>query len=89
MIIKPATNVTSYLTGNLLNIPRAKVISDTLGFSSNCKDDPCKVKNSWGFTVDGVACAIWDYKGSELQGRYSTFGPDGVFKKLFGANYSK
>ena len=54
-------------------------ITKILGFAPNVKDDPFKVKNSWGFKVDGVQCGIWDYKGS----RWSFFGPREIAEKLF------
>ena len=54
-------------------------ITKILGFPPNVKDDPFKVKNSWGFKVDGVQCGIWVYKGS----RWSFFGPREIAEKLF------
>ena len=63
-----------------------KDVEKVLGFKANCDDDPSKVTHSWGFTADGVACGIWDYKGSRV---LSTDGPDKVFVKLFGKKYSK
>ena len=55
-----------------------------LGFEPNIKDDPEKVKNSWGFRVhlkngDHDRGAIWDYKGS----RWSAFGNKEIFELLF------
>ena len=58
-------------------------VTRILGFAANCSDDPDKVQNSWGFTVDGVRCGVWDYKGF----KFSTFGPADALKKVFGANY--
>ena len=55
-------------------------IEQILGFEPNVKDDPYKVKNSWGFKVDGMHCGIWDYKGLP----WSAYGPEEVFIKLFG-----
>lgn len=64
-------------------------INEVLGFKPNIQDDPCKVVNSWGFTVDGVKCGIWDYKGSHHFDSFSTYGPDEIFCKLFPRNYRK
>jgi hypothetical protein len=75
-------------TGELNDIT-VEEISATLGFEPNVDDDPCKVVNSWGFTVDGHDCGIWDYKGSHKIGMFSTFGPDYVFRALFSPYYSR
>lgn len=72
----------SHRTGGLDSNLSVKQISEVLGFKPNVQDDPYKVKNSWGFKVDGVACGIWDYKNE----RWSTYGPRKVFVKLFGNN---
>lgn len=58
-------------------------IDKILGFESNCQDDPDKVKHSWGFTVDGTRCGIWDYKGSHHYNVFSWFGPSDILNKLF------
>ena len=42
----------SYRTG-VLNAITVDQIVEALGFKANCIDDPDKVVNSWGFTVDG------------------------------------
>lgn len=78
--------IASNRTGNLYDI-NVSTINRILGFEPNQDDDPDKVENSWGFVVDGVKCAIWDWKGSQNYGQFSTFGPDDVFIKLFGTNY--
>lgn len=55
-------------------------IEEVLGFKPNIDDDPCKVTMSWGFKIDGVACGIWDYKGS----RWSVYDPTShKVKQLF------
>lgn len=54
-------------------------ISKRLGFKSNCEDDPEKVKYSWGFTVNGKPCGIWDYKGA----RWSVYDPHDVLHLVF------
>ena len=85
MDIIPINQAGGSRTGTLKDITVEKII-DVLGFKPNCKDDPYKVKNSWGFTVDGVKCGIWDYKGSHKFGQFSTDGPREIFIKLFGDN---
>lgn len=65
-----------YLSPNIT----VEQISEVLGFSPNVKDDPDKVKYSWGFTINGKKCGIWDYKGS----RWSVYDPSGhLVKDLF------
>lgn len=82
-IIVPVKQCGDCRTGSLAGITVAE-INTILGFKSNCSDDPDKVKNSWGFTVNGVRCAVWDYKGSETVGRFSTFGPIESLRLVFG-----
>lgn len=95
LTVKPHSVGGSHRTGTLQNITVEK-INKILGFESNVKDDPYKVKNSWGFKVMAdilgvevtvATCGIWDYKGSHEYGTFSTYGPVGVFKKLFGKKY--
>jgi len=85
--ITPVANLTgSHRTGTLYDINVA-TISEILGFAPNVDDDPYKVVNSWAFEVDGIPCAIWDYKGSHHHGQFSTFGPQDIFDELFGSHY--
>lgn len=85
--ITPCADVCgSHRTGTIRGLTKYR-ISEILGFIPNVKDDPDKVVNSWGFKVDGVPCAIWDYKGSHHFDRFSTWGAHDVFKQLFGDNY--
>ena len=86
MIILPIDKIGDCRTGTLENISVAQ-INKILGFKPNCEDDPDKVKHSWGFTVDGIRCGVWDYKGSENYNSFSTFGPDDTLKKVFGDKY--
>ena len=88
MKITPINKSGSHKTGVLTNVT-VRQINAILGFKPNVQDDPCKVKHSWGFTVDGKECGIWDYKGSETVGMFSTYGPDDVFLELFGFNYGR
>jgi hypothetical protein len=71
-------------TGRLSDELTPEVIAETLGFGANVSDDHDKVLYSWGFTVDGVRCGIWDYK----ECRWSTFGPKSIFEKLFPGKYN-
>lgn len=87
MKITPCKTPGPYKTGSLTNLT-VQTICLVLGFPPNVKDDPAKVKNSWGFLADGSLCGIWDYKGSEKYGAFSTFGPKEVFEKLFPHNVS-
>ena len=76
----------THRTGNLLDI-NVSTISEILGFEPNVDDDPNKVVNSWAFIVGDEKCAVWDWKGSEQHGMFSTYGPSEIFEKLFGMNY--
>jgi hypothetical protein len=86
MEIKPNPNVMSHRTGSLHGITYNDIY-DRLGFPSNVMDDEAKVAYSWGFTVDGRDCAIWDWKGSHNRKIWSVYGPTEVFDKLFGKAY--
>ena len=74
----PNSKAGGHKTGELNDIT-VEQINEILGFAPNVDDDPDKVKHSWGFKVDGVHCAIWDYKGW----RWITYGPKEVFDKRF------
>ena len=64
----------------------ANEISDLLGFPPNCDDDEDKVVHSWGFTIDGEFCGVWDYKGSHHFKQFSADGKVGTLKKVFGGH---
>lgn len=66
-------------TGSISSRYNLADISRILGFKPNVKDDPDRVRYSWGFKADGKVCGIWDYRGN----RWSTYGPQEVFDKLF------
>lgn len=85
MNITKVSHVSSHRQHTLTNIT-AEEINNVLGFSSNVDDDPDKVKDSWGFDVDGKECAIWDYNGSHRDGEYSAFGDFDTLVKLFPNN---
>lgn len=88
MKVTPNSQAGSGRTGTLSNIT-VDEINTVLGFTPNVDDDPDKVVNSWGFTVDGHECGIWDYKGSHEWNEFSTGGPDYVFRTLFPNSYRK
>jgi len=49
-----------------------------------------KVTLMWRFLVDGKLCGIWNYRKSyEACGELSTFGPDEIFRTVFGEAYSR
>lgn len=76
---KVGPNRTSTIEGLTL-----EQIEEKLGFPANCEDDPDKVRWSWGFEVDGVYCAVWDYKGSADYEVWSAYGPKETLIKVFG-----
>jgi hypothetical protein len=82
-IIKPVNEAGDSCNVRIEGLSVAQ-ITKRLGFKPNVQDDPYKVKNSWGFTVDGVRCGVWDYKGSEKYNAFSAFGPDEALRKVFG-----
>lgn len=83
--IAPVDRAGDSRTGSLSSELSVEDINTILGFPPNVQDDPDKVKYSWGFTIDGVRCGIWDYRG----GRWSTFGPREAFVKVFGEDKVK
>ncbi len=82
MIIEPVSKAGDYACGSLHGLRFEEIVA-TLGFMPNVADDPSKVRHSWGFTVDGQRCGIWDYKGSANADQWSFFGPKDVFVRLF------
>ena len=63
-VIIPVNEAGDFRTASVVDLSVSD-IEKRLGFTANCEDDPSKVKHSWGFTVDGERCGVWDYKGSE------------------------
>lgn len=86
MKIIPNNTAGGARTGTLSNLTVER-INELLGFEPNVDDDPDKVNHSWGFTVDGSEFGVWDYKGSELQGRFSCCGSSKTLTKIFGEHY--
>jgi hypothetical protein len=84
MKIKKATKFfPSFRTGTI-NADR-KTITQIVGFEPDVHSDPDKVTHEWRFTVDGIRCAIWDYKGSAEYNTYSCYMPVMIGKELFGS----
>ncbi len=83
MNIVPLDKTGPCRTGFLYNMTREKII-EKLSFEPNVKDDPYKVKDSWGFTINGDQFGIWDYKGSQQIGHYSFYGDKDTMAKIFG-----
>jgi len=81
--IRPATDVGSCKQHTIYGLS-AEQIALTLGFTANQADDPRKVKFSWGFTVNGKECAVWDWKGSHLFNEFSAYGPVAELSRAFG-----
>ena len=84
-VILPDDTICSYKTGILHHTSYDKIVA-TLGFMPNVVDDPDKVKYSWGFTLDGKECAVWDWKGSWEDDVWSVYDPSKVLDKIFGVD---
>ena len=84
--VVPLAEPGSHRTGTLVNVSKEK-IEEVLGFKHNVKDDPSKVKYSWGFKYRGHKCGVWDYYGSWHDDLFSTFGPKEVFEELLGKEH--
>ena len=88
MRIKPFNEAGSHKTGSLSGLTKDEVEA-RIGFPPNVDDDPYKVRWSWGFTVDGQVCAVWDYKGSADVGEWRTYGSEDALGKVFGNHYAR
>lgn len=80
--IKPADIDGTYRTGSLVGVTREDIVR-TLGFEPNALDDGDKVENSWAFTLDGLPCAIWDWKGSQHVKVWSVYDPHKMLDRIF------
>ena len=86
-IIKAKEFFSSFRTGIITGMSK-NVIDSVVGFKgSKIKSGDGKVTIEWRFYVDGVPCAIWDYKGSAKENQYSAFMPVVYGRALFGAAY--
>lgn len=84
--ILPVNEAGDSRTGTINGLT-TKQVEERIGFPPNLKGDPDKVKHEWGFTVNGMRCGVWDYKGSEDYNQFSTFGPLKALHLVFGENY--
>lgn len=76
-ITAPASWISSHRTGSLDESLSVGDINRALGNKIKATSGD-KSRYQWDFLVDGVECAIWDYKGS----RWSTYGPASAFAKI-------
>lgn len=71
MEIEPCGDINGmHKTGSLPQSLSIWDIAKVVGLEPNMVDDG-KATVEWCFTIDGVKCGIWDYKGN----RWSTYGP--------------
>lgn len=87
--ILPADQGGSHRTTSITGLT-VEQITERIGFAPNIEDDPYKVENSWGFTVNGVHCGVWDYKGSHKCAvpSFSAYGPIETLRLVFGGAVS-
>lgn len=88
IIIKPVARLTvaTHCTGTIKGLSAAQ-ISKILGMKPTDVNPHEKTVNEWKFTADCAQFAIWDYRGSEKQKEYSTYGSSTVLAQLFGSHY--
>lgn len=92
MKIKPTKVEESWRTGTLYPITKAE-ITKALGMApNNPPSSDGKAKSHWTFAYDNEmdeigTGAIWDYKGSEKEKTFSTFGDSKMFWQIFGDKY--
>lgn len=78
-VITKSNEYGPHRTGSLSPNLKPEEITKRLGFGPGTSSDDGKIDYEWCFEVDGVHCAIWDYKG----GRWSTYGPTEALAKVF------
>ena len=66
-------------------------VANSWGFNAVPDDVELVFKHAFNerreFKPGWYRCAIWDYKGSQYLGKFSTYGEPDVFKFLFGDRY--
>lgn len=85
MLIQPSNEFAPCRTGTLTGISKKQIFAALP--DATFRDTPTadkKVTMEWAFLANGELCGIWDYRG----GRFSTYGPGGIFRILFGKAYS-
>ena len=86
-IIKAKEFIGSFRTGIITGMSK-DVIDSVVGFKGKkIKSGDGKVTIEWQFIVDGIPCAIWDYKGSAKYTQYSAYMPEVIGRSLFAAAY--
>jgi hypothetical protein len=87
-ITKAKEFISSFRTGIITGMSKNVIDSVLLIKGKKVKSGDGKVTIEWRFDVDGVACAIWDYKGSAKYDQYSAYMPAIIGRALFGAAYN-
>lgn len=64
----------------------AAQINQTLGFRSNTAKDDEK-RYSWGFSVNGRDCLLYDWHASYIAKEFTAVGPAEAFTEVFGDSY--
>ena len=86
-ITKAKEFISSFRTGVITGMSK-NVIDSVLSIKGKkVKSGDGKVTIEWQFHVDGVPCAIWDYKGSAKYNQYSAYMPAYIGRALFAAAY--
>jgi hypothetical protein len=86
-ITKAKEFISSFRTGVITGMSK-NVIDSVLSIKGKkVKSGDGKVTIEWQFHVDGVPCAIWDYKGSAKYAQYSAYMPAYIGRALFAAAY--
>ncbi len=86
-ITKAKEFISSFRTGIITGMSKDGIDS-VVGFKGNkIKSGDGKVTIEWRFDVDGIPCAIWDYKGSAKDNQYSVYMPATIGSTLFGAAF--
>jgi hypothetical protein len=80
--VSPCFVGSSHKMGHLVGLTKNEIV-EKLG-EPNMQDDPDKVRFSWGFTVNGEKCAVWDWNGSSDAGEWSFFGDFSALELVFG-----
>ena len=83
-IILPAASVVGTHRQHAIVGLTTEEVAVALKLAPNVEDDVTRVVSSWAFTVDGEACAVWDYRGSHLRREFSAWGPASALRKVFG-----
>ena len=86
-ITPDSTVLGTFKTDTLIGVTKEDIVQ-ILGFEPNVQDDTDKVVNSWAFRINGLPCAIWDWKGSHEVQRWSVYDPHGMMNMIFEKVYT-